>query len=71
MELQLIKKEITGIGKRNKVQRKWQLVCQLSLMQTWRVKSGVAALAKLVFHQLLFHWCLTTICILCFGNNTL
>lgn len=31
MELQLIKKEITGIGKRNKVQKKWQLVCWSSL----------------------------------------
>lgn len=46
MELQLIKKEITGIGKRNKVQMKWQLVCQLSLMQTWRLKSVAAVLAK-------------------------
>lgn len=71
MELQLIKKEITGIGKRSKVQVKWQLGCQLSLMQTWRVKSVVAALAKPALHQLLSHWCLTTTCILCFGNNTL
>lgn len=70
MELQLIKKEITGIGKRNKVQEKWQLVCWSSLIQPWRVKSIVAALAKLVLRVLLSHWCLTTICILCFGNYT-
>lgn len=54
MELQLIKKEITGIGKRNKVRKKWQFVCQLSLMQTWRVKSIVAALAKPMLHVLFF-----------------
>lgn len=56
MELQLIKKEITGIGKRNKIQEKWQLVCQLSVMHLWRVKSIVAALAKPVLHTLLSHW---------------
>lgn len=56
MELQLIKKEITGIGKRNKVQKKQQLICWLSFIQTWRVKSIVAALAKLVLHVLLSHY---------------
>lgn len=71
MELQLIKKEITGIGKRNKVQKKWQLVCQLGLMQTWRLKSVITVLAETMLHQLLSHCCLTAICILCFGNNTL
>ena len=55
MELQLIKKEITGIGKQNKVQKKWRLACWLSRVQTWTVKSIVAALAKLMLLVLLSH----------------
>uniref|UniRef100_A0A8C9L2K0 VPS26, retromer complex component A n=1 Tax=Pavo cristatus TaxID=9049 RepID=A0A8C9L2K0_PAVCR len=65
MELQLIKKEITGIGKKNKIQKGLQLVCQLSLVQTWRMKSVVAALAELMLSVLFSHWCLTTTCIFC------
>lgn len=65
MELQLIKKEITGIGKKNKIRKRWQLGCQLSLVQTWRMKSAVAALAELVLSVLVSHRCLTTTCISC------